>query len=69
MPQITLQDVQAKQSELAAMIAALAADTMTTITIDKIEIDLNAGERYAGTVLVEQSARALAVAPQPPKEK
>jgi len=53
MTTVTLQDVKAKQSELAAMIARLeqAATKTTSITLAGVEIELDPGERYAGIVL------------------
>jgi hypothetical protein len=53
MPEITLQAVRAKQTELNAMIAALMAQPVATIAVDAIDIDLRDGEHYAGAVLNE----------------
>ena len=53
MPPITLEAVQAKQTELAAMIQQLTqqAQQGTQITIEGRTIELQAGERYAGAAL------------------
>jgi hypothetical protein len=53
MSEITLAAIQAKQTELAQMIAALASQAATSITLDAINIDLQPGEHYAGVVLNE----------------
>ena len=53
---VTLEAVQAKQTELAALIQQLAAQKTTTdIFVEEIIITLQPGERYAGTVLDEHS--------------
>jgi len=55
MSEITLESIQAKQTELARMIAELVtqAPVPTTITVDEIDIELAPGEHYAGSVLNE----------------
>jgi hypothetical protein len=55
MTQVTLEAVQAKQSELAAMIEQLQqqAAKRTLLVVPEAEIELQAGEHYAGTVLDE----------------
>ena len=54
MTAITLEQIQAKQTELASMIAQLLAtpkQTPTTIEIVEDSIDLAPGEHYAGAIL------------------
>lgn len=53
MTAVTLEQIQAKQTELASMIAQLLATPAqsTTIEIEGDSIELAAGERYAGAVL------------------
>ena len=54
MSAITLEAIQAKQSELAAMIEQLTAATTskpTLLYVPEVEIELQPGERYAGAVL------------------
>lgn len=55
MSEVTLQAIQARQTELAAMIAKLtaaaASSSARTIEIEPTEIELEAGEHYAGAVL------------------
>ena len=55
MPPITLEAVQAKQTELATMIQQLQqqAQQGTQIEIEGCTIDLQPGEHYAGAVLAE----------------
>lgn len=53
MPPITLEAIQAKQSELAKMIEQLQQQKRQYIEIDECTIALEPGERYAGTVLDE----------------
>ena len=55
MPPITLEAVQAKQSELAALIQQLQeqAASSTVIEIEGCTLTLMAGERYVGAVLDE----------------
>ena len=55
MSQVTLEAVQAKQTELAAMIQQLQMQTgkITLIKIENCEIELQLGEHYAGAVLDE----------------
>jgi hypothetical protein len=50
---ITLQQIQARQSELADLIAKFTAQAQATrvITIDEADIELQPGEQYAGAVL------------------
>ena len=54
MTAITLEQIQAKQTELTSMIAQLLAtpkQAPTTIEIEEDSIDLASGEHYAGAVL------------------
>ena len=54
MTAITLEQIQAKQTELTSMIAQLLAtpkQAPTTIEIEEDSIDLASGEHYAGVVL------------------
>lgn len=54
MTAVTLEQIQAKQTELASMIAQLLAtpkQAPTTIEIEEDSIELAAGEHYAGAVL------------------
>lgn len=53
MTAVTIEQIQAKQTELASMIAQLLATPAqsTTIEIEEDSIELAAGERYAGAVL------------------
>ena len=55
MSQVTLEAVQAKQTELAAMIQQLQtqAGPITVIEIESCDIELQPGEHYAGTILDE----------------
>ena len=55
MTTVTLEAIQAKQTELAAMIQQLheQAAQCTQIEIEECTIELRAGERYAGAVLDE----------------
>lgn len=53
MPPITLEEVKAKQSELAKMIEQLQQQQRQYIEIDECTIVLEPGERYAGAVLDE----------------
>jgi len=52
---VTIETIQAKQTELAAMIKALQeqAEKVTYIEIDEATIELQPGERYAGAILDE----------------
>ena len=49
----TLQVVQAKQAELAALIAQLTAQATTKLLIAECVIEIRVGEHYAGAVLAE----------------
>ena len=53
MTAVTIEQIQAKQTELASMIAQLLATPAqsTTIEIEEDSIELAAGEHYAGAVL------------------
>ena len=53
MSQITIEAIQAKQTELAAMIQQLQSRpvTKTVIEIESCDIELAPGEHYAGAVL------------------
>jgi len=54
MTAVTLELIQAKQTELASMIAQLTAapkQTPTTIEIEEDSVELAVGEHYAGAVL------------------
>jgi hypothetical protein len=55
MSQVTLEAVQAKQTELAVMIQQLQtqAGPITVIEIESCDIELQPGEHYAGTILDE----------------
>ena len=55
MSEITLEAIQAKQTELAQMIAKLTtqAPAPSVVTVDEIDIELQPGEHYAGAVLNE----------------
>jgi hypothetical protein len=70
MPPITLEAVQAKQNELAAMIEQLTtqARQVTAIEIEGCTIELQPGEHYAGAVLDENSQHKhhlVLMAPRP----
>lgn len=55
MPEVTLELVQAKQTELAALIQRLqAAAAVTTLILPAVEIALHADEHYAGVVLDDE---------------
>lgn len=58
MSEVTLQAVQAKQAELASMIAQLVASAATSIALPELVIDLRPGERYAGAILNEDGTVA-----------
>ena len=51
MSEITLEAIEAKQTELVALIAKYKADAPRILTIPAITIELLAGEHYAGAVL------------------
>ena len=51
MTAITLETIQARQDELAAMIAEFNANKSRTITLPTASIELRPGEQYAGLVL------------------
>jgi hypothetical protein len=53
MTAVTIEQIQAKQTELSSMIAQLLATSAqaTTIQIEEDSIELAAGEHYAGAVL------------------
>ena len=51
MTEVTLEQVQAKQAELAALIARLTEPKTVTLSLPAASIQLHAGEHYAGTVL------------------
>ena len=52
---ITLEEVKAKQTELAKMIATLERGTASALLcLPEAEIELQPGERYAGAVLGEE---------------
>jgi hypothetical protein len=54
MTAVTIELIQAKQTELASMIAQLLAvptQAVTTIEIEEDSVELAAGEHYAGSVL------------------
>ena len=51
MTTITLESIQARQTELAAMIAAFAASGERTINVPATTIEPRPGEHYAGVVL------------------
>jgi len=55
MSAVTLEDIQAKQTELAKLIAQFQQPTPATtyIEVEDITIELQPDERYAGTVLDE----------------
>ena len=55
MSEVTLQAIQAKQTELAQMIAKLATQTPapSVVTVEEIDIELQPGEYYAGALLNE----------------
>ncbi len=55
MSQVTLEAIQAKQNELAAMIQQLQTPPVriTLIEIESCNIELQPGEHYAGTILDE----------------
>ena len=70
MSNITLEAIQAKQSELAAMIQQLLTPVATTtfIEIEGITTELQTGEHYAGVVLDEdgdQEHHLVLMAPRP----
>lgn len=48
---VTLQDLESRQTELAALIQKFKAEQPAVLQIDSAEIHLQQGERYAGTVL------------------
>jgi hypothetical protein len=51
MSSITLEQILAKQTELATMIEAIKSAPATTITCPAVHIELAPGEHYAGLVL------------------
>ena len=51
MTTVTLQDIKAEHSRLAAMIAQLEASAPTLLLLRETSIELHPGERYAGLVL------------------
>ena len=51
MTTVTLQDIKAEHSRLAAMIAQLEASAPTLLLLRETSIELQPGERYAGLVL------------------
>ncbi len=51
MTEMTLASARAKHAELGAIIAALMAKPVTTLSIGAAEIALHEGEHYAGAVL------------------
>jgi len=51
MTEVTLEQVQAKQAELAALIARLAEPKATTLDLPAASIVLQPGEHYAGALL------------------
>ena len=53
MTEMTLASARAKHAELGAIIAALMAQPVTTISLDALDIALHEGEHYAGAVLNE----------------
>lgn len=73
MPPITLEAVQAKQTELAMLIQQLQqqAQQGTQIELDGYTIDLQPGEHYAGAVLEEdgQHMHHLVLMAQRPTDK
>ena len=68
---VTIEAVQAKQAELAAMIQLLqqqAAPAFRSITLPATEIELQAGEHYAGAVLDQDGTvlhHVVLMAPRP----
>ena len=70
---ITIEAIQAKQTELAAMIQALqsqSAAAVTYVEIEEIIFELRAGEHYAGAVLDEDGDHEhhlVLMAPRPDK--
>ena len=56
MPTVTLTEIQARQSELAGLIAQFQSQAPTTIEIEEDSIELDDGEHYAGAVLDEFGA-------------
>jgi hypothetical protein len=72
MPAITLESIQTKQTELAALIQQLLQTAQVTqIEIDGCTIELQPGERYSGAVLDEfgQHMHHLVLMAQRPKIK
>lgn len=73
MSQVTLEAVQAKQTELAAMIQQLQRQVVSTtlIEIEDCTIELDPGERYAGAVLDDegQHKHHLVMMAQRPTDK
>jgi hypothetical protein len=53
MSEVTIEVVQAKQAELADLIAKLQQGATTKVSLPAVAFDLRAGERYAGAVLDE----------------
>ena len=61
MTEVTLELVQAKQAELAQLVAslqqrAIAAPPSVLLSVPAIDIELQAGEHYAGAVLDDDGA-------------
>jgi hypothetical protein len=56
MSEVTLEIVQAKQAELADLIARLTQPAATSVSLPAVAIDLRQGERYAGAVLDENGS-------------
>ena len=73
MSQVTLESIQAKQNELAAMIQQLQTQAVSTtvIEIEGCDIELQPGEHYAGTILDENGEQPhhLILMAQRPTEK
>lgn len=71
MTTITLESIQARQSELAAMIAAFAAGGARDIDVPAAAISLRPGEHYAGLVLGDdgQPSHHLVLLPARPDER
>jgi formylglycine-generating enzyme required for sulfatase activity len=56
MTPITLEDLEAKHQDLAALIAAFKAQAARIVTIASAQIELQTGEHYAGIVLDDAGA-------------
>lgn len=71
MSEVTLEQIHAKQAEIAAMIARLQLAPSAKFSVPAVEFDLDAGERHAGAVLDAEgrTKHHLILLPQRPDEQ